>query len=130
MIATTAFVPVEANFALSAPCAPCPGASNGLSARVFNHFQRRAHSHGAKAFMDNIQHSVGKYLVSPLIKNLDDGRFAAAVSIRSGRGSGTHDRVIRLTPRFASHASAVRYAIDHGLGWIRERRATPTPFAA
>ena len=57
--------------------------------------------------MDIIQHSiaVGKYLVSPLIKDLDDGRYAASVSIRSGRGSGTHDRVIRLTPRFVSHAA-------------------------
>ena len=82
--------------------------------------------------MDIIQHSiaVGKYLVSPLNKDLDDGRYAASVSIRSGRGSGTHDRVMRFTPSFASHASAVRYAIDQGLGWIRERSATPTPFAA
>jgi hypothetical protein len=82
--------------------------------------------------MDIIQYSiaVGKYLVSPLIKDLDDGRFAASVSIRSGRGSGTHDRVMRFTPRFASHAAAVRYAIDQGLGWIRERSATPAPCAA
>ena len=56
--------------------------------------------------MDIIQHSiaVGKYLVSPLIKDLDDGRFAASVSIRSGRGSGMHDRVMRFTPRFVSRA--------------------------
>jgi len=73
--------------------------------------------------MDNIQHSVGKYLVSPLIKNLDDGRFAAAVSIRSGRGSGMHDRVMRFTPHFASHAAALRYAVDEGLHWVRERTA-------
>jgi len=82
--------------------------------------------------MDIIQHSiaVGKYLVSPLIKDLDDGRFAASVSIRSGRGSGTHDRVMRFTPRFASHGAAVRYAIDQGLGWIRERSVAHTPCAA
>ena len=36
--------------------------------------------------------TVGKYLVSPLTKVLDDGRFAASVSIRSGSGSGTHHR--------------------------------------
>ena len=73
--------------------------------------------------MDNIQHSVGKYLVSPLVKNLEDGRFAAAVSIRSGRGSGMHDRVMRFTPHFASHAAALRYAVDEGLHWVRERTA-------
>jgi hypothetical protein len=73
--------------------------------------------------MDIIQHSVaeGKYLVSPLIKNLDDGRFAASVSIRSGRGSGMHDRVMRFTPLFPSHGAALRYAVDQGLGWVRER---------
>ncbi|MEJ7687754.1 MAG: hypothetical protein WKG52_12610 [Variovorax sp.] len=85
--------------------------------------------------MDIIQHSiaVGKYLVSPLIKNLDDGRFAASVSIRSGRGSGTHDRVMRFTPHFASHPAAVSYALDQGLGWVRERtapRGAPTRCAA
>ncbi len=79
--------------------------------------------------MDIIQHSiaVGKYLVSPLIDDLDDGRYAASVSIRSGRGSGTHDRVMRFTPRFAGHAAAVGYAIDQGLGWIRERSAHARP---
>ena len=65
--------------------------------------------------------AVGKYQVSPLVKDLDDGRFAASVSIRSGRGSGMHDRVMRFTPRFVSRAAAVRYAIDEGLGWVRER---------
>lgn len=73
--------------------------------------------------MDIIQHSiaVGKYLVSPLIRHQDDGNFAASVSIRSGRGSGMHDRVMRFTPRFASHAAAARYAVAQGLGWVRER---------
>ena len=82
--------------------------------------------------MDLIQHSiaVGKYLVSPLIKDLDDGRFAASVSIRSGRGSGMHDRVMRFTPRFASRAAAVGYAVDQGLGWVRDRTTTIAPSAA
>ncbi len=65
--------------------------------------------------------AVGKYLVSPLTKRLDDGRFVASVSIRSGRGSGMHDRVMRFTPLFASSASAVRYATEQGLGWVRQR---------
>ncbi|VTU34152.1 MULTISPECIES: hypothetical protein [unclassified Variovorax] len=85
--------------------------------------------------MDIIQHSiaVGKYLVSPLVKDLDDGRFAASVSIRSGHGSGTHDRVMRFTPRFANQAAAIRYALDQGLAWVRERtlpRGTAIPCAA
>ena len=51
----------------------------------------------------NTNIAVGKYLVSPLTKQLDDGRYAASVSIRSGRGSGTHDRVMRFTPVFGSN---------------------------
>jgi hypothetical protein len=40
-----------------------------------------------------------------------------------------HDRVMRFTPRFASHAAAVGYAIDQGLGWVRERAPRNAPLA-
>ena len=65
--------------------------------------------------------AVGKYLVSPLAKANDAGGFAASVSIRSGRGSATHDRVLRFSGLFDSAASALQYATDHALGWIKER---------
>ncbi|MGH6626684.1 MAG: hypothetical protein ACRECD_09100 [Burkholderiaceae bacterium] len=65
--------------------------------------------------------TVGKYLVSPLTRQLDDGRYAASVSIRSGRGSGMHDRVMRFTPVFGNAAAAVRYATEQGLSWVRDR---------
>ena len=65
--------------------------------------------------------AVGKYLVSPLAKPHGAGGFAASVSIRSGRGSGTHDRVLRFTGLFDSAAAAVQYATEHALGWIQER---------
>lgn len=71
--------------------------------------------------------TVGKYLVSPLTKVLDDGRFAASVSIRSGSGSGTHDRVLRLASVFADHAAAVHYATGEGIRWIQHRH---TPASA
>ncbi|MDC8785376.1 hypothetical protein [Roseateles koreensis] len=61
---------------------------------------------------------VGKYLVSPIIKAQDDGSFAASVSIRSGRGSASHDRVMRFTKRFHTQRAAVRYATAEGLAWI------------
>ena len=32
---------------------------------------------------------VGKYLISPLTRMLDDGQYAASVSIRSGSGRGS-----------------------------------------
>ena len=69
--------------------------------------------------------TVGKYLVSPLTRQLDDGRFSASVSIRSGAGSHTHDRVLRLAPVFADHIAAAHYATSEGLQWIRHRHATP-----
>jgi hypothetical protein len=61
---------------------------------------------------------IGKYLVSPLIKRLEDGRYAPSVSIRTGRGSATHDRVLRFASVFDTAQAAIRYAIDQGLTWI------------
>ena len=65
--------------------------------------------------------AVGKYLVSPLIKQQAEGRYAASVSIRSGRGSATHDRVMRLSGLFDTAAAAVQHATEHALAWIQER---------
>jgi hypothetical protein len=62
--------------------------------------------------------SVGKYLVSPLTHRIDAGGYAASVSIRSGRGSATHDRVFRFSPLFHTREGARRYAEEQGLLWI------------
>ncbi|WP_088280575.1 hypothetical protein [Ideonella sp. A 288] len=70
--------------------------------------------------LTNNRFAVGKYLVSPMTRQLDDGRYAPSVSIRSGRGSGTHDRVIRLDARFATHAAAIAHATEHGMSWLRQ----------
>ena len=68
--------------------------------------------------------AVGKYLVSPLAKPQGSGGYTASVSIRSGRGSATHDRVLRFNGLFDSAAAAVHYATEHALGWIRDRSST------
>ena len=65
---------------------------------------------------DNI--TVGKYLISPLTQVLANGWYACSVSIRSGSGSGTHDRVLRLTRLFRSKVAAMAYATTEGLQWI------------
>ena len=70
---------------------------------------------------DNTNITVGKYLISPLTRLLENGWYAASVSIRSGSGSGTHDRVLRLTRLFRSKLAAVSYATAEGLRWIGER---------
>lgn len=64
---------------------------------------------------------VGRYLVSPLIKALDDGWFATSVSIRSGSGSATTDRVLRLPRLFRCAEQAVAYARAEALQWITAR---------
>lgn len=62
---------------------------------------------------------MGKYLVSPLIKLTESGDYAASVSMRSGNGSATHDRVLRFVPRFATSEAAMRYAVEQGLHWAQ-----------
>ena len=66
---------------------------------------------------------VGKYLVSPLIKPLANGWFASSVSIRSGSGRGTSDRVLRLTQMFLSVPEAAAHAKAEGLRWIQGSHA-------
>lgn len=53
------------------------------------------------------------------------GQYTAAVSIRSGRGSMTHDRVMRFEPHFDSQDQAARFATDRAMAWI----GVPTPAA-
>lgn len=65
--------------------------------------------------------TVGKYLVSPMTRLLDDGGYLASVSIRSGRGSSTHDRVFRFDARFANRGDAVAHATEQGMTWLRQR---------
>lgn len=65
--------------------------------------------------------TVGRYLISPLPKLLENGWWASSVSIRSGSGSGTHDRVLRLTRLFQDHLAAAEYAVAEGLRWISQR---------
>jgi hypothetical protein len=62
--------------------------------------------------------TVGRYRVSPLCRRLEDGRYAAGVSIRNGQGSATTDRVMRFSGSFGSPADAQRYAREQGLLWI------------
>lgn len=68
---------------------------------------------------------MGKYLVSPLTSMQEPGCFTASVSIRSGQGHGTHDRIFRFTPAFPSREGARRYAAQQGASWVRSHaRAT------
>lgn len=64
--------------------------------------------------------SVGKYLVSPFTKITEGGDYQASLSIRSGRGTATHDRVFRFLPRFATSQAALDYAALQGRQLMRQ----------
>ncbi|MEO6280778.1 hypothetical protein [Roseateles sp.] len=60
---------------------------------------------------------VGRYVVSPMTQAGNDGGFHAVVSIRSGQGMASVDRVMQFTPSFVSPKAALRYARAEGLAW-------------
>lgn len=72
--------------------------------------------------------TLGRYRISARPRALADGRFAAFVSIASGTGSASTDRVMRFTEDFATHEAAARYAMAQGIDWVRDaaRPATLT----
>ena len=63
--------------------------------------------------------TMGKYRIAACPRQLPCGQFAAQVSIASGRGSASTDRVMRFRDAFASHEAASRYAIAQGIDWVR-----------
>jgi hypothetical protein len=67
--------------------------------------------------------SVGKYLVSPLSRLTESGQYLASLSIRRGSGRGTHDRVYRFVPEFATREGALQYAIAEGHSWLQQRHS-------
>jgi hypothetical protein len=69
--------------------------------------------------------TVGKFLISPSTRQVDNGWYACSVSIRSGRGQATTDRVLRLTRLFRDSVTAAEYALAEGLQWVGIPRLTP-----
>ena len=63
---------------------------------------------------------VGKYLLSPDSARTPDGHYTASLSIRSGHGTATHDRVFRFVPEFLSAQAAVAYALEQGQRFLRQ----------
>jgi hypothetical protein len=68
----------------------------------------------------HLARTVGRFVLSPITRQTDAGQFAASLSIRSGQGSASHDRVFRFTPLFASAQAAALYALDQGLSYLRQ----------
>ena len=64
--------------------------------------------------------TMGKYRIAACPRQLACGQFAAQVSIASGRGSASTDRVMRFHDEFPTHDAAAHYAIAQGIDWVRE----------
>ncbi|HET9821597.1 MAG TPA: hypothetical protein VFQ16_07210 [Burkholderiaceae bacterium] len=67
---------------------------------------------------------MGRFSLSTATRQTDCGQYAASLSIRSGRGTGTHDRVFRFVPLFPTSRAAAQYALDQGLEFL-QRPALP-----
>jgi hypothetical protein len=71
----------------------------------------------------------GKYLVTSKANRCLNGLYRASISIRSGRGSASCDRLVRFTQDFDSSESAVLYASEQGQQWLHaSARGASCPF--
>jgi len=63
--------------------------------------------------------TIGKYRIAACPRPLVSGRFVAQVSIASGRGSASTDRVMRFHDDFPSFDAAASYAMAQGINWVQ-----------
>ena len=69
--------------------------------------------------------SVGKFRIQPCSRALPNGAFGAQVSVASGRGSASTDRVMRFVPEFATPAAARQSALNEGMLWVARQTSKP-----
>ena len=62
---------------------------------------------------------IGKYRIAACSKPLLSGRFGAQVSIASGHGSASTDRVMSFFDDFSTQDAAARFAIAQGIDWVQ-----------
>lgn len=64
--------------------------------------------------------TLGRYRIAACSRPLPGGLFAAQVSIASGTGSASTDRVMRFLDEFTTHAAAADYALAQGIDWVQD----------
>ena len=62
--------------------------------------------------------AVGDFWITPLSRSSGSNQHTALLSIRSGHGSQTHDRVYTFAPEFKTQDSALMYAAAQGRYWL------------
>lgn len=67
--------------------------------------------------------TAGKYLITPLSRAAANGGYSATVSIRSGQGSGTSDRIYTFEAEFTTREDALLHAAAQGRHWLSDSRA-------
>ena len=60
----------------------------------------------------------GDFRITPLSRSHGEDQHTAVLSIRSGQGSQTHDRVYTFKPDFKTQDSALMYAAAQGRYWL------------
>lgn len=63
--------------------------------------------------------TLGRYRIAGTSRPLPGGRFAALLSIASGRGSASTGRLVRFDTAFPTPVAAERYAIEQGRDWVQ-----------
>lgn len=69
--------------------------------------------------LSTYRQAVGRFTLSTTSRKTACGHFTASLSIRSGSGSGTQDRVFRFLPLFSTAQAALDFALDQGMGYLR-----------
>ncbi len=72
--------------------------------------------------------TLGRYRIAGTSRPLPGGRFAALLSIASGRGSASTGRLVRFDTAFPTSDAAERYALEQGRDWVQAaglRQALP-----
>ena len=67
---------------------------------------------------------IGRYALTPAAELTHSGSYTASISIRSGHGQSTHDRVFRFVPDFDTAAAALRYACREGRRLLQQTGLT------
>jgi hypothetical protein len=68
--------------------------------------------------------TIGKYRIAACPRPLVSGRFVAQVSIASGHGSASTDRVMRFHDDFPTRDAAASYAMAQGIDWVHATTTT------
>lgn len=73
------------------------------------------HKHNNKTLISPV--TIGKYRIAACPSLYFEGSYLAQVSIASGSGSASTDRVMRFTDNFSSQDDAAQYALAQGIDW-------------